>query len=182
MRRLSRRGAGWNRVRATAFLEREENQAAMKRGFLFGLLFLIGCATTNLIPGTRVPDTKINRELIELCERYRRAMEERDAPSLLALAHPQYYEDSGTPKGDDDYGFDGLREVLAKRLPSIRAMRYSIEYRKISIDGKKALIDIRYDASFQLATEMGDRWERKQNDKRLELLHDGTRWLILAGM
>ena len=29
---------------------------------------------------------------------------------------------------------------------------------------------------------MGDRWERKKNDKRLELENDGKRWLIIAGM
>ncbi|HUS65053.1 MAG TPA: hypothetical protein VMZ28_10945, partial [Kofleriaceae bacterium] len=117
-----------------------------------------------------------------VCEKYRRALEEKDAPTLLALAHPTYYEDSGTPKGDDDYGYDGLRDVLSKRLSALKTLRYNIEYRKVEIDGTHARVDIRYDASFQLATEMGDRWERKQNDKRLELENDGKRWLIVAGM
>src|SRR6478672_4443044 len=77
-----------------------------------------GCATVSVIPGTTVRDTRQNREILEIVEKYRRAMEERDAATLLALAHPQYYEDSGTPKGDDDYGYQGLRDVLAKRLGS----------------------------------------------------------------
>ena len=64
----------------------------------------------------------------------------------------------------------------------MRAVRYNIEYRKVDISGSRARVDIRYDASFQLATEMGDRWERKQNDKRLELENDGRRWLVLSGM
>ena len=140
------------------------------------------CATARTIPGTMVIDTKENREILDLCERYRHALEDRDGGQLLALAHPQYYEDSGTPKADDDYGYDGLREVLAKRLASVRAIRYNIEYRKIDVAGKHAKVDIRYDASFQLATEMGDRWERKQNDKRIELENDGRRWLIISGM
>jgi hypothetical protein len=29
---------------------------------------------------------------------------------------------------------------------------------------------------------MGDRWERKQNDKRIQMENDGNRWLIIAGM
>src|SRR4051794_35911350 len=127
------------------------------------LLFVSGCATVAVIPGTTVHDTKQNREILEICEKYRRAMEERDAATLLALAHPQYYEDSGTPKGDDDYGYQGLRDVLGKRLAQLRTLRYNIEYRSIEIEGNHARVDIRYDASFQLATEMGDRWERKQN-------------------
>src|SRR6478736_280843 len=85
-----------------------------------------GCATFNVIPGT-----KANRELVDVCEKYRRAMEERDAPTLLAMAHPSYFEDSGTPKADDDYGYDGLKDVLMKRLSAVRGIRYNIEYRKV---------------------------------------------------
>lgn len=146
------------------------------------VLWAGGCATLNLIPGTKVPDTKANREILEVCERYRHAMEDRDAATLLALAHPNYYEDSGTASGSDDYGYDGLKEVLQKRLAQVKTLRYNIEYRRVQIAGHHAQVDIRYDASFQLATEMGDRWERKQNDKRIELENDGRRWLIIAGM
>ena len=140
------------------------------------------CATMNLIPGTKVKDSKINRELIDVCERYRKALEERDAPTLLAMASAHYYEDSGTPKGDDDYGYDGLKDVLTKRLAALRTVRYNIEYRNVEIVGNHAKVDIRYDASFQIATEMGDRWERKLNDKRIELENDGRRWLFVSGM
>ena len=146
------------------------------------LAVVAGCAHVATIPGTKVEDTKLNREIIEVVERYRRAMEERDPVTLLALAHPHYYEDSGTPKGDDDYGYDGLKDVLARRMGALKTVRYNIEYRSVHVDGHHASVDIRYDASFQLATEMGDRWERKQNDKRIELENDGKRWLIIAGM
>jgi len=156
----------------------------MRFGSLLVLMlsFTSGCATFAVIPGTKVVDSKLNREILEVCEKYRRAMEDKDAATLLALAHPSYYEDSGTPTGNDDYGYQGLRDVLARRLTQLRTLRYNIEYRKIDVEGHHAKVDIRYDASYQLATEMGDRWERKQNDKRLELDHDGKRWLFTAGM
>ncbi len=141
-----------------------------------------GCATVRTIPGTTVADTRLNHEILDVCERYRHALEDRDGSQLLALAHPQYYEDSGTPKADDDYGYEGLKDVLGRRLAAVRAVRYNIEYRKIEVSGSRARVDIRYDASFQIATEMGDRWERKQNDKRIELDNDGGRWLIVSGM
>ena len=41
-------------------------------------------------------------------------MEDRDATTLLSMAHPNYYEDSGTPSGQDDYGYDGLKDVLVE--------------------------------------------------------------------
>jgi hypothetical protein len=154
----------------------------LRSSLLLAVLPLVACATIRTIPGTTVTDTKQNREILDLCERYRHALEDRDGTQLLAIAHPQYYEDSGTPKADDDYGYEGLKDVLAKRLAAVRAIRYNIEYRKIDVSGSHAKVDIRYDASFQLATEMGDRWERKQNDKRIELENDGRRWLIISGM
>ena len=30
-------------------------------------------------------------------------------------------------------------------------------------------------------TEIGEKWERRQNDKRLELIRDGERWLFISG-
>lgn len=153
------------------------------KGLLLAIaLAPVACAHYSVIPGTRVIDTKTNREIIEVLERYRQALEEKDGASLLALAHPNYYEDSGTPKGDDDYGYEGLKEILARRLSALKTLRYNIEYRKVEVEGTRARADIRYDASYQIATEMGDRWERKQNDKRIELENDGKRWLIIAGM
>jgi len=165
-------------------VERREGAGMNRLGMalLTLVLWTGGCATVNLIPGTKVADSKVNREILDVCERYRHALEDRDPNTLLALAHPHYYEDSCTPKGDDDYGYDGLKEVLQRRISQLRTLRYNIEYRKITLDGHHAQVDIRYDASYQLATDMGDRWERKQNDKRIELENDGRRWLIISGM
>lgn len=60
-------------------------------------------------------------------------------------------------------------------------MRYLIRYRDIHVQGDRASVDIRYDISFQLMTEIGEKWERRQNDKRLELIRDGERWLFISG-
>jgi hypothetical protein len=141
-----------------------------------------GCAAPRLIAGTKVIDTQQNRELLEVCEKYRHAMEDRDAETLISMASRTYFEDSGTPKGDDDYGYDGLRQILASRLAALKSIRYNVQYRNVEVQGNRAHVDIRYDASFQLATELGDRWERKQNEKRLELENDGKRWLFTSGM
>ena len=141
-----------------------------------------GCATVHTIPGTLVEDTKLNRELLVVCEEYRRAMEEKDAGKLLALASHHYFEDSGTPKASDDYGYEGLKQVLVSRLSAVREVRFSIEYRHMAVAGNHAEIDIRYDASYQMATAMGDRWERKQSDKRFVLEKEEGKWLFTAGM
>jgi hypothetical protein len=147
----------------------------------FLCLGLGGCATLRLIPGTKIADTPQNREVLARCEEYRLAMEQRDAAKLLSMADPNYYEDSGTPAGSDDYGFPGLKHVLESRLAALRWLRFLIRYRELHILGDRASVDIRYDISFQLLTEVGEKWERRQNEKRLELKHEGNRWMFLSG-
>jgi hypothetical protein len=147
----------------------------------FNALFLIACSQIGTIPGTRIPDTRHHREIIARVEEYRRAMEQRDAAKLLSMAHPNYYEDSGTPSGADDYGYPGLKRVLDRSMSSMRAMRFAIQYRNIAIEGRRATVDFRFDISYQVATDMGEKWERRQNDKRMELEFDGNRWLFLSG-
>lgn len=144
-------------------------------------LFGTGCATFRPIPGTKIADTPENRELLQRVEEYRVAMESRDASKLLTLAHPNYYEDSGTPTGSDDYGYPGLKRVLESRLGALRWLRYLIRYRDVHVEVNRAWVDIRYDISFQLLTEMGEKWERRQNEKRLELVKDKDRWLFVSG-
>ena len=142
----------------------------------------VGCVPPAYIPGTKVVDSKINRELVEVCEKYRHAVEDRDAETLLSMASRTYFEDSGTPKAEDDYGYDGLKQVINNRLARLKSVRFNIDYRAVEVKGNRASIDIRYDASYQIDTDVGDRWERKQNDKRLELEWDGKQWLFVAGM
>ena len=48
--------------------------SSVNRALLFSIATLMGCAHARVIAGTRVEDTKENRDLIEVCEKYRRAM------------------------------------------------------------------------------------------------------------
>lgn len=154
--------------------------------FLFAFFtsasLLSGCATVRPIPGTKIPDTPMHREVIARIEEYRVALEQRDSNKLLAMASPNYYEDSGTPSAADDYGFAGLKKILDNRLGALRWLRFLVRYRDVRIEGSRAMVDIRYDISFQLMTELGERWERKQSEKRVELVRDDNRWLFVTGM
>jgi hypothetical protein len=145
---------------------------------------LAGCATVETIPGTGIPDTKKNREIIEVLEQYRQAMVQRDAGTLMAMAHPHYYEHSGTPKGDDDYGYKGLMKVIKRRMNQLHAVRYNIKYSKIHwINPKQVEVEIYIDASFQIETpEGGDKWSRYTGHNKVVLTKHKGRWLFLRGM
>ena len=70
-------------------------------------------ARTGVFPGhDDPPQTEENKQIIETVEQYRRRMLEHNVEGLLVLASESYFEDSGTPRSDDDYGYDGLKQVL----------------------------------------------------------------------
>ena len=147
------------------------------------LAFVLGgCVKEKYIPYTRVIDTPVNREVLKVVEAYRLAIERKDAPALLTMASPDYFEDSGTPQADDDYGYEGLKQVLARRLTQVEQIRYSLQYMKIEIRDKIALVDVYIDGSFQIHTPQGMKWDRKQEPHRMELINDGKRWLFRRGM
>ncbi len=114
-------------------------------------LALTGCATAH-IPNTDVADTRENQEIIQFAERYRRAVEQRDVRTLVSLAAPSYFEDGGTPTGDDDYGIDGLRRLLSTWAESVREIRYECRYHRVDLseDGMRATIDYTFTGSFTL--------------------------------
>jgi hypothetical protein len=57
------------------------------------LALCISACATGRIPNTDLADTADNRSVVNFCERYRRAVEAKDARTLLTLASPDYYED-----------------------------------------------------------------------------------------
>jgi len=143
-----------------------------------------GCAHPEYFPGTTIVRTEQNRKIIEAIEAYRRRMVERNVDGLLVLAAPTYFEDSGTPRSDDDYGYEGLKQVLQSRLKRVKSLRYGIEYRNVRVQGQEAEVEVFVDGSFELSAESGDRYRRVNDYHRFKLEHDtqDDRWKFVSGM
>src|SRR3954462_1020038 len=110
------------------------------------------------VPGTKVPYSANNKTVLDTCEEYRLAVEHGDADALMLMAHKQYWEDSGTPSGGDDYGYEGLRNVLTTRLQKASDVRYSVRYMDVKQScpeelhpGCRASVTVMIDASFTVA-------------------------------
>jgi hypothetical protein len=142
------------------------------------------------VAGTKVPYSENNKSVLTACEEYRQAVERADADALMLMAAKQYWEDSGTPSGSDDYGYDGLRNVLMARLQQASDIRYSMRYLAVHQAcpgdlkvGCRASVDVMIDASFTITNALG---QPKRPDKRdqneLVLEWDGHRWLFISGM
>src|SRR5262245_19173469 len=92
-----------------------------------------GCSKTN-IPNTDADDEGIsdNRKVIAFCEKYRRAVEDRDVDAPIAMVSPRYFETGGNAKSSDDMDYNGLRKYLQEKFKQTKAIRYEIRYRRIS--------------------------------------------------
>jgi hypothetical protein len=140
------------------------------------------CAHQDYFPGTNIVRTEENRKIIETVEQYRRRLVERNVEGLMILASPKYFEDSGTPRSDDDYGFEGLKQVLSTKLKRVKSLRYEIEYRAIRVSGGNAEVEVFVDGSFELAADSGDRYRRVNDYHRFMLAQEEDRWKFTAGM
>jgi hypothetical protein len=141
------------------------------------------------VAGTKVPYSTMNKSVLDACEEYRLAVERGDADALMLMAHKQYWEDSGTPSGSDDYGIEGLRTVLLTRLQKASDIRYSMRYVAVHQQcsdlkaGCRAAVDVLIDASFTIANPLGRPIRPDKRDQnQLVLEWDGHRWLFLSGM
>jgi hypothetical protein len=146
------------------------------------LALATGCASKRYIPNTTVVDTADNREILEAIESYRQRMLEKNVEGLLLLASPRYFEDSGTPRADDDYGYDGLKQVLTSRLVRVRSLRYEIQYRNINVKGDRAEAEVFIKGAFELAAHSGDRYRPVSDYHRFVLERVDDRWRFLSGM
>jgi hypothetical protein len=147
------------------------------------LLALSACAH-DVIPNTDVEDTPETRNVVEFIEKYRQAVVGRDVNKLLAMAAPDYFDDLGTPQGQDDVDLELLGERLRATFgPELLAVHYDIRYRDVTFLPTKVLVDYTYIGRFRLNTPDGSRWERRLADNRMVLgrKKDGS-YTIMSGM
>lgn len=150
-------------------------------GIGFGLA---GCAAkASYIPGTRVDSSAENQALIDRVEDYRMAVERKDATALVLMASKRYWEDAGTQSGSDDYGYQGLQEILTGRFQQVEAIRYSMKYLNVARRGDRAYVDVLIDASFTVKDARGQEMRADMRDQNQFILEwDGKQWLFVSGM
>lgn len=142
-----------------------------------------GCAHTRLVPGTTVADTEDNRAVLAVVELYRQRLLEKDVDGLLILASQRYFEDSGTPTAEDDYGYQGLKMALTKSLARVKSLRYEIKYKTVRVEGERAEVEVLLNGAFELVAESGDQYRRVSDYHRFVLERGGSnKWKFLSGM
>ena len=148
------------------------------------------CKNVQTIPGTEIPDTADNREILQVLERFRGGFVRQDPAVILATAHPTYYDESGTDDPSDDIVFEELGQTLGRRIAQIESVRFTIEYLDIFIRRDRATVHVWIDASFRMKAILGDdglprfapRVVPKQDFAKFELIREGDFWLITKGI
>ncbi len=144
--------------------------------------FSSGC-TKKYVKGTKVKYSTEKQELANVVERYRVAVEQRDADTLRKLTSLNYYENGSTttdPK--DDYDFNGLEKVFADLKNTVKTVKYAIVIKDIHVLGETARVDYEYKSQYLLAVGDQDRWATRSDKNRLTLRREEGEWRILAGM
>jgi len=149
-----------------------------------------GCKNTTMIPGTEIPDTPDNREILQVLERFRTSFVRQDPAAILTTAHPTYYDESGTDDPSDDIVYEELGPILRKRIAQLESVRFTIEYLDIYIRRNRATVNVWIDSSFRLKPILGDdglprfpaRVVPKQDYAKFELIREGDSWLITKGI
>ncbi len=163
----------------------------LSRLLLACVLISSACKDTPTIPGTEIPDSDENREILRVLEQYRVAFVRKDAAAVLATVHPTYYDTAGTDDPSDDLRYEDLGPVLRARMTELESIRFTVDYLEVHVAGDRASVRVWIDASFRLtpitnptttAVRVESRHTRKQDHAMFELVKDGKTWRISKGL
>jgi hypothetical protein len=151
---------------------------------------MAGCKGEAVIPGTEIPDTEDNRQIISVLERYRTSFVSRDAAAVLATAHPTYQDNAGTDDPSDDATYTELGGLLRRRLSQLDSIRFTIDYLEIQRIEDRAIVRVWIDASYRFKPlldaygepRMQAPYARVMDHSEFELVREGDNWLIVRGL
>jgi len=109
----------------------------MTRSLLFALPLVLavssGCSVKK-IPGTEIDDTTDTRAILSVIDSYRKAVESKNAQTIIDLADDSFKDDSGSSTPDDDHDYKSLHTKLPQEFSRVDDLRVDINVRKIDID------------------------------------------------
>lgn len=146
------------------------------------LTFLsLAACSHNTIAGTNIPDDPQTRAVLEVLNKYKEAMEERNAPAVLALAAASYYDTSRVNRPID---YATLQKELPIDLGKLAGVRLELTIKDVKIDGRKANVD--YFQVLRYAVRLPDgneKWEPPQSDDaRMKFVEADGAWKIASGL
>ncbi len=159
-------------------------QPRLALAFALGALWgaLAGCAPKN-IPGTPIPDTTVNRLLMQEMEAYRQAVERRDTDAIMAMVSPNYFDVRGHP--DDPvyhWNYERAKTDLPEKFAKVKDLRLEIQVRKIDVKGTYATVSYLFTENFVTQLPSGQFPKHDSDVTQMAFQLVGKRWLIVRGL
>ncbi len=146
-------------------------------------LVLVAACAPKRIPGTEIDDTDDTRAILKVMEAYRSALEQRDAPKVLAVVAESFKDDLGTPAAGDDLDYLRLRDQLPQSLARLDDVKVEMTVRKVDVN--KADLTARavytYSTSFRMPS-LSSKPQSESEIKEMKLLKVAGAWKITSGI
>jgi ketosteroid isomerase-like protein len=146
------------------------------------LLVLAAACAARVLPGTDVRDTHDTRAIYEVIQQWVKAMNERNAPGVLALVAPDYFDDAGTPDPSDDLDRGRLEKAITEDLARVEGSKLAVTIRRIDVEGATSNAELFYDSYYRVQTPTGTIPRRDTDVYRLKLKKIDGAWKIAAGL
>jgi hypothetical protein len=144
-------------------------------------LAALACAPRR-IPGTEVPDTPDDRAVYDAVRAYQQALEKRDAPAILALVAPDYFDNGGTAQATDDMDRERLEKNLPADLAKLEGIRVDVTVRNITVQKDTAIAEVFYEGYYRVQTASGAVPRRDSDVHQLHLRKIDGAWKITSGL
>lgn len=154
--------------------------ALVKRIALFSLLVATSCAV-HKIPGTDIDDTSDTKAILDVMDRYRRALERKDPDAIMKLVAADFHDDAGTSDPSDDLDRTAFQKTLPARLNRIEDISLDISVRKIVVEKDTASAVYYYNERFRLPS-LTNRPQSEGDLERMEFRRVGNEWKITRGI
>lgn len=150
------------------------------------LAVLVTACSAKKIPGTEIDDTDDTRVILSVMEQYRKAVESKNAQTIVDLSDASFKDDGGSAAPDDDLEYAQLFTVLPARMSRMDDIKLEIAVRKITVDRElgTAAATYTYSTSFKLPG-LSSKPQRESEIKQMTFtLADKSKrvWKITSGI
>ena len=147
-------------------------------------VFAITACTPRKIPGTELEDTTETRAILDVMEKYRSALEARDADAIVALADPSFKDNGGSANPDDDYNYQDLQTKLPNTLKRLGDVRLEFTVRRIELNEDESAARATY--TYTQSYTLPGLHAKKQSDTEIKQMIlkkvDKKVWKIVSGV
>ena len=147
------------------------------------VLLAAGGCPAHRFPGTEIEDNPDTRAILNLLEKYRVAVEQRDSDTVIALVSTSFKDNAGTATPDDDLDYQGLQKKLPQRFAKVDEVHLDVNVRKIEFNKANgtATVTYYYNLSFRMPT-LSSKLLSESEIKQMLLRREQGQWKIMSGV